>query len=424
MENNDLKDVEQNTNSINQNTPQKSGKAKTIVLVVILSILMLAIGVLAGIVLSGKGDMIINKTQEIIKGEDENKSGDNNKTFSLSGDFIGYWSDKNQENSVKIDSINGNTIKFDFGIFRTASFDDITATLVSDNLATFVTEKEKDGMVLEGKLTFEDKLISLEITKSDSDLIKAGYKQNYAYKNLQAITENSNTNQASTNSNVITQEDYVKKWETELEDTEIQLYENGIFVTDHYTKASEIKGNYRVHNNAIELTTEDGKKWEGMFLIESGEITLNIKMDEGELKFYDMKNHTSMEKVEGVYTTAELTVVGKYENKSETDGNYHDAEINITDQGESIIKFEINAVNGTDIDHVNIGELKGIANKVGTNKYVYEEKIDGKDYKITFLFDAHRSFQWVDVKESYYPDESCPYAGHGVYFTGNYEMVY
>lgn len=336
MENENLNNDEQNTNK-----PQKSGKAKKIVLGIILLVLMLAIGILVGMMISGKGDTIIDKKQETIKGEDEdnNSSTDinnTNKTVNLSQNNIGYGSDNNSS----------------------------------------------------------------------------------------ASTEISDDNQTPTVSNVITKEDYVKTWETDPEDTEIKLYENGTFVTDRYTESSKIKGNYKVDNNIIELKTEDGKKWEGIFLIESGEITLNIKMNGEELKFYDMKNHTSMEKVDGVYTTTELSVKGKYENKSENDGHYYNATINVTDQGESIIEFEISAVNGTDVEHVNIGELKGIAKKVGTNRYVYEENIDKKDYKITFTFDAHRTFQWVKVEESYYPDSNNPYAGHGVYFTGEYEKVY
>lgn len=78
---------------------------------------------------------------------------------------------------------------------------------------------------------------------------------------------------------------------------------------------------------------------------------------------------------------------------------------------------------GMDIDHVSVGELSGIAKKVGINKYVYEETVDGQDCKITFTFDAHRMFKWVNVEESYYPDNVNPYAGHGVRFSGEYEEV-
>ncbi len=170
-----------------ENEIKKSVKVKTITLSIIVLILVLILGVFAGVVISGKGDTIINKTQEIIKGEENNKD---SKTYNLSQDYVARWSDKDDANSLWIKSIDGNTIKFDFAIFRTASFDDLTATLVSDNEATFKTDKEKDGMVLEGKMNFENEKVRLEITKSDSDLIENGFSQEYKYKNIKTTDEN------------------------------------------------------------------------------------------------------------------------------------------------------------------------------------------------------------------------------------------
>ena len=310
MENNE-NNVQNQVNE-NANKPQKSGKGLTIALLVIVLILVLAVGVCAGIVFSGKGDTIINKTQEIIKGEDDNKD---NKTYNLSQDYVARWSDKDDENSLWIKSIDGNTIKFDFGIFRTASFDDITATLVSDTEATFTTDKEKDGMVIEGKLKFENETVKLEITKSDNELVKAGFSQEYKYKNISKVEDNSNAE------SLFSIKDFAKVWETDPEDTEIQLLENGRFVTDHYTKSSEIKGTYKIDNNTIELTTEQGKKWNGLMLIEQGEFVLSINMDGKEFKFYDMKQHTAQNK-ESIWYTCDafkIKLPKSWENKYKVD---------------------------------------------------------------------------------------------------------
>lgn len=255
---------------------------------------------------------------------------------------------------------------------------------------------------------------------------------NYVKESNERINNDSKNNNDATNSNDIannnetaknlfTQDDYIKIWETESKDTGIQLYDNGIFVTDHYTRASEIKGSYTVDNDVIKLTTQNGKNWEGYLFFESGEIALNINMDGKDYKFYDMKNHKVMENSEGAHTTTELNVLGKYENKSESEGHYHDAVINVTDQGEAVIEFEISAVSGKDANNVNIGQLKGKAVRVGVNKYVFEESVDGDNCKITFTFDAHKMFQWVDVEESFSAGSN-PYAGNGVSFAGNYEM--
>ena len=316
MENNE-NNVQNQVNE-NANKPQKSGKGLTIALLVIVLILVLAVGVCAGIVFSGKGDTIINKTQEIIKGEDKNKD---DKTYNLSQDYVAHWSDKDDENSLWIKSIDGNTIKFDFGIFRTASLDDITATLVSDTEATFTTDKEKDGMVLEGKLKFENESVKLEITKSDNELVKAGFSQEYKYKNISKAVDNSNNTDNSNANSLFDIEDFAKKWETDPEDTEIQLLENGTFVTDHYTRASEIKGTYKIDNNVIELTTEQGKKWNGLMLIEYGEFVLSINMDGKEVKFYDMNHHTSLNK-ESIWYTCDafkIKLPKSWENKYKVD---------------------------------------------------------------------------------------------------------
>lgn len=177
--------------------------------------------------------------------------------------------------------------------------------------------------------------------------------------------------------------------------------------------------------NTTNETKEDTRKTENT----TKENTTNTKNETQENKKPEQENEntfikTSEETAPDVNTKTQLTSLkGKYKFTSETENNYHNATINILEQNDSTIKFEISAVNGKDIDHVNIGELEGTAKKVGINQYVYEETIDGTTHKITFVFDAHRIFEWVTISESYYPDNNNPFAGHGVYFTGEYEKV-
>ena len=258
-------------------------------------------------------------------------------------------------------------------------------------------------------------------SKEDSEKVENITKENTTSK--KETTENKKTEPEKDNT-FIKKSDYVKTWETDPNDSEIHLYEDGTFVKDNYTSSSEIKGTYTVDSNIITFTTENNEKWNGTFNLKSDKYVLNININGNKLSFYDLANTTSEETAPDVNTKTQLTSLkGKYKFTSETENNYHNATINILEQNDSTIKFEISAVNGKDIDHVNIGELEGTANKTGINQYVYEETIDGTTHKITFVFDAHKIFEWVTISESYYPDNNNPFAGHGVYFTGEYEKV-
>ena len=105
----------------------------------------------------------------------------------------------------------------------------------------------------------------------------------------------------------------------------------------------------------------------------------------------------------------------------------------ITNQKDSSIDFEIVAGEGSDADHVNTGELKGTAKLVEVPKdsiipestqyaYQYVEVIGGKEYKITFVYTAHKKSIYFTIIEDY-PDYN-PYGGYGVYFSGEYEKQY
>lgn len=121
-------------------------------------------------------------------------------------------------------------------------------------------------------------------------------------------------------------------------------------------------------------------------------------------------------------TSTQISLNGTYSNKSETSSYYYSASVVVTNQTNSSIDFELSAVNGADIDHVNIGQVSGTAKKIKTDIYQYEETISGKTYKITFEFSAYRAFQYVTINESY-PDNINPYAGNNVYFEGEYEKI-
>ena len=107
-------------------------------------------------------------------------------------------------------------------------------------------------------------------------------------------SDNTNQNQTPSNTKTDVNETeniqlFVKKWETVPADTELIIYENGSFVTDHYNKSSEIHGKCKVDGNSIELITDDGKKWQGQLLKQSDETVLNVNMDGSNITFYDME---------------------------------------------------------------------------------------------------------------------------------------
>lgn len=129
-----------------------------------------------------------------------------------------------------------------------------------------------------------------------------------------------------------------------------------------------------------------------------------------------------------------IKVNGKYVFKNEYENYYHYAEVELSNQDSSSIEFSISAAHGTSVNSVNTGELKGKANKVdipdgytipNSIQYAYEfidKTTDGKTNKITFVYTAHRMFQYVSVIEDYASNVN-PYGGHDVYFDGEYDKV-
>lgn len=83
--------------------------------------------------------------------------------------------------------------------------------------------------------------------------------------------------------------EFANKWETVPEDTELIMYKNGIFIMDHYTVASEIRGKYEIHENNIEFFSETGEKWNGQYITEeSGRKILKVILDGEETTFYSV----------------------------------------------------------------------------------------------------------------------------------------
>lgn len=129
----------------------------------------------------------------------------------------------------------------------------------------------------------------------------------------------------------------------------------------------------------------------------------------------------------------QATVNGIYSVKTDN-SHYREINLEISNKTNSSIDFKLSGTAGVDVNHVSTGEVSGIATRIDipqdsiipeSEQYAYQfvDNIDGKTYKITFIYTAHKSFQYVNIIEEY-PDNFNPYAGHGVYFTGELEKVY
>ena len=126
-------------------------------------------------------------------------------------------------------------------------------------------------------------------------------------------------------------------------------------------------------------------------------------------------------------------MIGTYLNEKTDENYYHKSEIVITSQTEEKIDFHINTIHGRDEEHINIGELQGIATKIDVPEnlvqaedkqlaYQFSEEIDGKMNKITIVYTAHRQFAFINIIEEY-PNDINPYGGNRVYFSGEYEKI-
>lgn len=160
----------------------------------------------------------------------------------------------------------------------------------------------------------------------------------------------------------------------------------------------------------------------------------SLKKLEKDINISNNKNQNiKNDSIENKTVNNKLNVNGSYKYEDQTDNYYHRSNIVIKNQTDTSINFSINAAHGNDVDHVNIGEVSGIANRIDIPTdsivpeseqiaYQYTENIDGNINKITLIFTAHRQFQYIEVTEEY-PSGMNPYAGNRVYFSGEYEKI-
>ena len=135
----------------------------------------------------------------------------------------------------------------------------------------------------------------------------------------------------------------------------------------------------------------------------------------------------------------QISLNGSYERPDDTERT--SGYLEIKNFSKDSIDFELNAthINGENIEEsiarggVNIGEVTGKATKIDVpNEYVvpdseqyayqFVENVYGQTCKITFVYTAHRMFEYVDIIEEF-SDGVNPYAGAGVSFSGEYEKV-
>ena len=149
-----------------------------------------------------------------------------------------------------------------------------------------------------------------------------------------------------------------------------------------------------------------------IILLVTNNNNLSSKVEINNEKNNETKEIEDNNKTIDAKDTSQNKLTGIYTNKSETENYIHDASIEVTSQTDSSIDFKIEALHGTDIDHVNIGSLTGTATKVNKNTYEYEETILEEQYKILFEFIEDK----LIINES----RQYPHAGHNVYFSGDY----
>ena len=130
------------------------------------------------------------------------------------------------EREITISEIDNNKLKFDLGIYRTASFDAITATL-NGNIATF--EINENDVNIKGNIILKDDTVILTITESTWDLVGKG-KNTFVRASVEKDVLN--TNDDSTSADAINVSIYKGKWE---------YIENGI--TEREITINEIDGN-------------------------------------------------------------------------------------------------------------------------------------------------------------------------------------
>lgn len=143
---------------------------------------------------------IIKKNEYIIKEEIDgytiffkreeeliNKAKDDIESkYILDSKYIGDWREEsNDANGIIIKSVNGNMFSFDLSMHRIYEFENLTATMISEDTATFNTNDNNDAgdtwKGVYGTLKFEKNYIRMNIKKSDCEYIDAGLEFTYKF---------------------------------------------------------------------------------------------------------------------------------------------------------------------------------------------------------------------------------------------------
>lgn len=255
-----------------------------------------------------------------------------------------------------------------------------------------------------------------------------------------------NKNETKTETNIKTEKTNEKDDEKEV----MYEYSSGDNAAAHgnpeilyvyYMNEKEISFKYHAGWNETDIVGIARSSSGNKYVFEDGNKKIELELNSmggNSIKVTEYKNN-EMSSWKNLWRDADesdnnkLNVNGSYKYEDQTDNYYHRSNIVITNQTDTSISFSINAAHGNDVDHVNIGEVSGIANKVDIPTdsivpeseqiaYQYTENIDGNINKITLICTAHRQFQYIEVKEEY-PSGMNPYAGNRVYFSGEYEKI-
>lgn len=154
--------------------------------------------------------------------------------------------------------------------------------------------------------------------------------------------------------------------------------------------------------------------------------------------YYDKDNNNQNTNIvlnnsENSINNLQKLFIGKYSYNQISDDYYHKSDVTINNMTTDLIKFSINTAHGRNVDNVNIGEVSGIAQKISVPAdnvipeseqlaYEFKETKEGKTSSITFVFTQYRMFTYLNINEKY-EDDFNPYAGHNVYFAGEYEKT-
>ena len=314
---------------------------------------------------------------------------------------------------------------------------------------------------------------TLKLTSENNELKQAPQtvQQLAVATQEQAKTENTNSIIPDENTVNLSSSDK-EKYTDKLTDAKngktafLELEKNGEFKTEkhngYYTYIDPFNKKYNIKeikNVVSEKGTMGNDDWAALFKVTVTYINNNNKTKTMELAIILQSNHEvqcrgtfdnytgttsfvraftdlygNIEETDSIEESSSTTKInGTYKSESETKNYYYSSQLIISNQTNNSIDFSISAVHGHDVDHVNIGEISGTANRIDIPKdfvapdsiqyaYQFVDTIDNKTNKITIVYTHFKKFEFVDIIEEYADDRN-PYAGAGVYFEGDYERI-